>query len=154
MVEVTPKKTISELKKGALKTSHGKGRAPLPGVKTDAKLAADADPTDPTSPYFGNTHYDPKGFAANRELAERINKAVSELKTSDEDGGRFVLAWRLYPNADHPTWNEKDVHYCGCGCGCYAPGRQDPKPKSKGNAKASKAKSRGNSSGRARKGVR
>ncbi len=124
MVEVFPKKKIATLKRGARKTAHGKGLVPLPGVKTDAKAAAEANPNDPQSPYHGNTHYDPKGFESNRKLAERINAAVSEIKTSDDDGARFVLAWRMYPNADHPAWNQNDVHYCGCGCGCYAPGTQ------------------------------
>jgi len=146
MAEVFPKKKVAALKKGARKTANGKGLAPLPGVQTDAKLAANANPNDPKSPYFGNTHYDPKGFETNRKLAERINDAVSELKTSDEDGARFVLAWRMYPNADHPAWNQNDVHYCGCGCGCYAPGSQKPARKTRARAKSAKSAPKNRSS--------
>ena len=124
MVEVIPKLTPAKLKKGARKTSEGKGFAPLPGVRTDAKLAAKANSKNPRSPYYGNEHFDPKGYQKNRELAERIGAAMSELKQGDEDGSRFVLAWRMYPNKQHPSWHRKDVHFCGCGCGCYAPGSQ------------------------------
>jgi hypothetical protein len=147
MVEVYPKKKVANLKKSARNTADGKGLAPLPGVKTDAKAAAEANPKDPNSPYYGNSHFDPKGFESNRKLAERINAAVNDLKTSDEDGARFVLAWRMYPNADHPAWNQKDVHYCGCGCGCYAPGPQKPT----GKAKSTKTKAKSGSSKGARK---
>ncbi len=131
MVEIYPKLTPAKLKKGAKKTSEGKGLAPLPGVRTDAKLAATADPSDPNSPYYGSTHHDPSGHQANRELAQRIEQAVRDLKKSDENGSRFVLAWRLYPNSEHPSWNRKDVHFCGCGCGCYTPGTKRPPRKVK-----------------------
>ena len=122
MVEIYPKLTPTKLKKSARKTSEGNGLAPLPGVRTDAKLAATADPKNPKSPYHGSKHHDPKGYRKNRQLAERIGKAMSELKSSDEHGPRFVLAWRMYPNGEHPSWHRKDVHFCGCGCGCFAPG--------------------------------
>ena len=122
MVEVNPKLTPAQLRKGARKTSEGEGIAPLPGVKTDAKQAAEADPADPLSPYYGSTSHDPDGYQRNRELSERISQAVEQLKESDEHGPRFLLAWRLYPNKDHPAWQQKDVHFCGCGCGCSAPG--------------------------------
>src|SRR5215470_6673889 len=122
MVEIYPKLTAAKLKKGARKTSEGKGLAPLPGVMTDAKLAATADPTNPGSPYYGSTHHDPGGYRNNRELAKRIGEAVSDLKKGDEHGSRFVLAWRLYPNEEHPSWQRTDVHFCGCGCGCFARG--------------------------------
>jgi hypothetical protein len=42
---------------------------------------------------------------------------VRSKKVSDKHGAHFVLGWRLYPNKDHPRWNQ-DVHSCGCGCGC------------------------------------
>src|SRR5262249_61140612 len=113
MTEIFPKLTAAKLARGARKTSEGKGLAPLPGVRTDAKQAATADPTNPRSPYYGSTHHDPQGYARNRELADRISKAVDELKDSDEHGSRFVLAWRLYPNNDHPSLHTQDVHPCG-----------------------------------------
>ena len=128
MTEIFPKLTAAKLARGARKTSEGKGLAPLPGVRTDAKQAATADPANPRSPYYGSTHHDPQGYAKNRELADRISKAVHELKESDEHGSRFVLAWRLYPNNDHPSWHRQDVHQCGCGCGCAsAPAPEKPK---------------------------
>jgi hypothetical protein len=103
MPEIYPKMTRSKLKSGARKTSLGKGRAPLPGVKTDAK---DVKATDKC------------GYQANRELAEMIKKAVRAKKKGDKRGQHFVLGWRLYPNKDHPRWGAEDVHSCGCGCGC------------------------------------
>jgi len=55
MPEIYPKMTRAKLKQGARKTSQGKGRAPLPGVKTDAKHVNASDK---------------RGYQANRELAE------------------------------------------------------------------------------------
>jgi hypothetical protein len=103
MPEIYPKMTRAKLKKGARTTSQGKGRAPLPGVKTDAKNVRATDKC---------------GYQTNRDLAELIGKAVKAKKGSDKDGAHFVLGWRLYPNKDHPRWKSKDVHSCGCGCGC------------------------------------
>jgi hypothetical protein len=120
MVEVRPKLSPRKLRSGARKTSDGKGAVPLPGIKTDAKQAVTADPTDPASPFYGATNCDPTGYKKNRVLAARISKAVADLKASDENGPRFVLAWRMYPNNDHPCWHQEGVHYCGCGCGCFS----------------------------------
>jgi hypothetical protein len=125
-MDVNPKLTLARLERDARKTSEGKGIAPLPGVKTDAKQAATADTTDPNSPFYGATHCDPKGYWKNRELAERISAAVKDLKISDEHG---------------PRWDPKEVHICGCGCGCFAKGT----PKGAGTPtykRARKAKSR------------
>jgi hypothetical protein len=105
MPEIYPKMTRAKLKKGARKTSQGKGRAPLPGVKTDAKHAQATDKC---------------GYQANREMAEMIREAMRAKKNSDKHGTHFVLGWRLYPNEDHPRWKSKDVHACGCGCACSA----------------------------------
>jgi len=103
MPEIYPKMTRAKLQNGARKTSQGRGRAALPGVKTDAKHVQATDKC---------------GYKANRELAELIGKAVRGKKLGDKNGPYFVLGWRLYPNKDHPRWNNKDVHSCGCGCGC------------------------------------
>ena len=143
MVDVNPKLTAAQLRKSARKTSEGKGFAPLPGVRTDAKAAATADPNDPNSPYHGSTHHDPDGYRKNRKLADRINRAVKNLKASDENGPRFVLAWRLYPNKDHPVWQQQDVHFCGCGCGCSAPGHAEPTDKNRRTRAARAAKRSG-----------
>jgi hypothetical protein len=105
MPEINPKLTRSRLKRSAGKTSSGKGRIPLPGVRTDAKHVQATDKC---------------GYKANRELAKMIGKAVEAKKKSDKNGAHFVLGWRLYPNKDHPRWKSKEVHSCGCGCGCSA----------------------------------
>lgn len=105
MPEIYPKVTRSKLKAGARKTSDGKGKPPLPGVKTDVKHVRATDKC---------------GYQANRALAALIRKAVRLKKNSDKHGAHFVLGWRLYPNKDHPRWKVKDDHACGCGCGCSA----------------------------------
>jgi hypothetical protein len=105
MPEIYPKITPTKLKQSARKTSEGRGRAPLPGVKTDAM---NVNATDKC------------GHEANRELARLIENAMRRVKKSDKSGQHFVLGWRLYPNKNHPRWNTKDVHSCGCGCGCSA----------------------------------
>jgi hypothetical protein len=105
MPEINPKMTRSKLKRSARKTSAGKGKASLPGVKTDAKHVQATDKC---------------GYRANRELAQMIKSAVRAKKNSDKQGKHFVLGWRLYPNEEHPRWKGKDDHACGCGCGCSA----------------------------------
>jgi hypothetical protein len=103
MPEIYPKVSRSKLKKGARRTSEGKGRVALPGVKTDAKHVRATDKC---------------GYQANRELAEMIKQAVRAKKKADKLGEHFVLGWRLYPNKSHPRWSGKNDHACGCGCGC------------------------------------
>jgi hypothetical protein len=106
MPAIYPRVTRAKLKRGARKTAQGKGRVPLPGVKTDVMHVNATDKF---------------GFKANRQLAAMIRKAVKAKKTSDKHGDYFVLGWRLYPNKDHPRWKAgKDDHGCGCGCGCSA----------------------------------
>jgi hypothetical protein len=103
MPEIYPKMTRAKLRNSARKTSAGKGRPLLPGVKTDAKHVQATDKC---------------GHRSNRELAELIRAAVRAKKNSDKSGAHFVLGWRLYPNKAHPRWKSKDEHACGCGCGC------------------------------------
>jgi hypothetical protein len=105
MPEIYPKMTRAKLRKSARKTSRGRGRASLPGVKTDAMHVNATDKC---------------GYQANRELAKLISAAVRAKKKADKHGARFVLGWRLYPNENHPAWKSKDVHSCGCGCGCHS----------------------------------
>jgi hypothetical protein len=106
MPEIYPKITRAKLKRSARKTTTGKGRVALPGVKTDVTHVRATDQC---------------GNKANRELAALISKAVRAKKKSDKHGEHFVLGWRLYPNKDHPRWKAgKDDHGCGCGCGCSA----------------------------------
>ena len=103
MPEIYPKVTRAKLKRDARRTSDGKGRVSLPGVQTDAKHIDASDKS---------------GYAANRELAALIEKAMRTMKKHDKNGPQFLLGWRLYPNRNHPRWKDKDVHSCGCGCGC------------------------------------
>jgi hypothetical protein len=84
----------------------------LPGVTSDAKVISRDRP--PTSGPYNDP--DAGGFAKNRELAQRIKQALRDLKPQ-EGGGHFIVAWRLYPNADHPRF-QGPAHACGCGCGC------------------------------------
>jgi hypothetical protein len=105
MPEIRPKMSRKKLQKGARRTAQGKGRTPLPGVKTDS---------------LHPRAVDKNAYAANRDLATLIRRAVRARKKTDKHGARFVLGWRLYPNEDHPSWKSKDVHACGCGCGCHA----------------------------------
>jgi hypothetical protein len=50
----------------------------------------------------------------NRDLSKKIIAAFKEGKPS----GRFVLQWRMFPNAAHPDANKPDGCGCGCSCGC------------------------------------
>jgi hypothetical protein len=114
-----PKLSQADLKeRRGMKVEDGRVyHAELPGVFTDAEAASKANPNDPNSPYFGSQFFDPHGHAANRELAKKIEEAFRSLKKVDKDGPHFVLAWRMYPNKDHPRWQREDPHMCGCGCG-------------------------------------
>jgi hypothetical protein len=55
----------------------------------------------------------------NSSLKAAINKAFKENKIDkahNNDGGpRFVLAWRMYPNANNTHAQSSS---CGCGCSC------------------------------------
>jgi hypothetical protein len=102
MCKVQPSLTTSHLQMSAEQTTRGEGIvAGLPGVEADAHSMDD------------------EAHKANRELASRISAALAAVKPNDKDGHRFVLGWRLYPNRDHPFWQDAGgVHNCGCGCGC------------------------------------
>ena len=59
----------------------------------------------------------------NRELNERLQAVFREIKkerdTDDpETGPRFVLQWRIFPNASNPKINDPGQCGCGCSCGC------------------------------------
>jgi hypothetical protein len=73
-------------------------------------------------------HFDTKGYGANRELGRRIQEAFTELKA----GKGFVMAWRIYPDKEHPRWQIADGCGCGCGCNHYEeppPATKSAKPK-------------------------
>ena len=102
MGKIGPGRTFSELQKSAQRTRGGKGRPQLPGVKTDAMQMR------------------PEDYKVNRELGKRISEAMLALKGSSGGKPRFVIGWRLYPNADHKEyWADKMLdHVCSCACGC------------------------------------
>jgi hypothetical protein len=60
------------------------------------------------------------GYAENRELTEKILEAFKAIKKRDSEdpdtGPRFVLQWRIFPNALNT--NSADPNQCGCGCSC------------------------------------
>jgi len=105
MALIKPRMSWKNLQKGARETAKGMRHSPLPGVKTS-----------PTNEKTAKEHR--KDRQANGELAEKISAAVREVKKSDKNGPRYVVAWRMYPNADHPHW-KAHTHACGCGCGCF-----------------------------------
>jgi hypothetical protein len=116
-----PKLSIEELRQHGVVFGGHDGReyrSELPGAWSNSKVAA----TDVEkvchecreSPYF-----DVDGYGINRELARRISEAFQELKGANG----FVLAWRLYPEKDHPRWKVADG--CGCGCGGFGVPEQD-----------------------------
>ena len=104
MPEIAPKKTQAEL--SALNGQDlGDGThlsEALPGVLSDSKLV------DPNG-----------GHKENRELHHKIRQVVKDTKKTNnpKQEAQFLIAWRLYPNKDHPRW-QGTSHSCGCGCGC------------------------------------
>jgi hypothetical protein len=139
-MKVGPKLKVKQLtRKQGLELRDGRERhGALPAVISDAKAAATSDP-------IAFPHCDRTGYAKNRELAERISDAVEELKVTDEHGPHFILAWRLYPNQEHPRWQNEDPHFCGCSCGNVAPlpGRKKKKKKKTSKKKAPSRKTTG-----------
>lgn len=71
-------------------------------------------------PGLRNENADKQGFDENRELTRRIVAAFQEIKKRDgtdpETGPRFVVQWRIFPNASNPI--SRDPNQCGCGCSC------------------------------------
>jgi hypothetical protein len=99
---IGPRLAAKELKDKASSTAKGDGlKHALPGVAADAHSM------------------DKKAHAANRDLAKRIQQVFAELKPSDNKIPRFVLGFRMYPNAESKYWDQASQgHVCGCGCGC------------------------------------
>jgi len=127
---VEPKVSVAQLKEG-MRIAATDGREThqaLPAVTTDSLKGSKADANDPKSEYYGAKTLDRDGYRTNRELGNKINEAFKQLKKTDQHGPQFVLAWRLYPNKDHPRWNWDKAHSCGCGCGGMAP-QDDPAKK-------------------------
>jgi hypothetical protein len=115
MPKIGPVQSVDHLEDSARLTYEGtsgpRSEDPLglPGVTTDA------------------LEVDHKAYETNGELAERIKTAMGALKETDNGVPRFVLGWRMYPNAANPYWEGK-THSCGCGCGCSSHHKKRPKP--------------------------
>jgi hypothetical protein len=95
----------------------------LEGSWGNAEWAQGQDPSDPNSPVYGNPYFDRDGFKQNEELKVAIAEVFAKTKKidlTDPNGSPWLLAWRMYPNKDHPRWQAEDC--CGCNCGCAAPG--------------------------------
>jgi hypothetical protein len=102
MGEIGPYLSPKELCDSANSTMNGDGlKHPLPGV------AADAWKMDRTA------------YETNRELARKIRVLVQDAKNKGLDKPRFILAWRMYANAEDEYWRQAaGQHQCGCTCGC------------------------------------
>ena len=103
---IGPRLTAKELKGTAAQTMKGDGlKVALPGVAADAYSM------------------DKEAYKVNRDLAKQIQQLVAKLKPSDKKVPRFVLGFRMYPNAQSKYWDQavRD-HVCGCGCGCSSSG--------------------------------
>jgi hypothetical protein len=66
----------------------------------------------------------PEGHKQNLALKQAISDAFIRIKNIDRNdpyGSPWFLAWRMYPNAEHPMWKNDDGPECGCNCGCFVP---------------------------------
>jgi hypothetical protein len=144
-ISVGPKKTIGELK--AL-TERIQPEPRLPGQPPqefdgqtnerrwayhhhlepswdNARWAANHDHTQPDSPYYRDPYFDRDGYRQNEELKKAITEVFikhKKIDVTDPAGPQWLLAWRMYPNKDHPRWGKEGFEGCGCNCGCYCPG--------------------------------
>ncbi len=87
------------------------------------KPRGDQDPGEHAEiPGLDYENADPKGFAENRELTRQIVAAFQAIKKRDsadpETGPRFVIQWRIFPNASNPISADPNQCSCGCSCGC------------------------------------
>jgi hypothetical protein len=71
--------------------------------------------TPPAGGYVG-------GYEENRLLNQKLLAAFREVKKRDGDdpetGPRFLLQWRIFPNAANPVSSDPNQCGCGCSCGC------------------------------------
>jgi hypothetical protein len=97
------------------------------GRKYHGELPATWDNAEFVSNNLGNIEPAPgfpDGHAQNVALKQAISKAFVEIKKinlEDPNGPLWLLAWRMYPNADHPMWKMEGGPACGCNCGCFCP---------------------------------
>jgi hypothetical protein len=133
---IGPKKTLQELKDGSHSNKPEPGQPPQPadgrmkyhyhldGTWDNAKWAEGHDNTKPDSPYFGDKYFDRDGHQQNVELRKAISEVflrIKKIDPADPNGSPWLLAWRMYPNKEHPRWGKEGFEGCGCNCGCYAP---------------------------------
>jgi hypothetical protein len=131
---IGPRKTLTELRATVEQSQPEAGQPQqaadnpfkyayhLEGTWANAEWAQNQDPSDPNSPVYGNPYFDPDGKRQNDELKKAINEVFikhKKIDATDPDGPQWLLAWRMYPNKDHPRWKTEDC--CGCCCGCCAP---------------------------------
>jgi hypothetical protein len=143
-ISVGPKKTLAELEAATARLSPEPGVAGQPPQEYDEKLklnhwkyhrhldpswdnaawAEQHDNTAPDSPYHGDPYFDRTGNKQNDLLKQAIVDAFIKYKKidlTDPNGPQWLLAWRMYPNEEHPRWANSGFEGCGCNCGCYAP---------------------------------
>ena len=95
-----------------------KYHASLPATWDNAEFVADNPGNIDPKPGF------PDGHEQNVALKKAIAKVFLDIKKinpDDPDGSPWLLAWRMYPNADHPKWKDAGGEMCGCNCGCFIP---------------------------------
>jgi hypothetical protein len=64
---------------------------------------------------------DAKGYAENRQLTQEIVAAFRRIKDPNAKAladRRFVIQWRMFPNANNPDISKGLPEQCGCGCSC------------------------------------
>ncbi len=115
-MKADPKRTKDQLKKLLPKRlGGGQDDVPLaggPGQMGQFHAAIDR--------LISDTDARPGADAENRNLNTAIDAALSNCKPVDnadpDKGPRFVLIWRMYPNANNDV--VKNSSNCGCGCSC------------------------------------
>jgi hypothetical protein len=118
-MKARPKTTAAELKK-LLPRRLGGEQLDTPGLEHHAQLVAlDADPLARVSP--------PDADGENRTIAAAMRDVIKgnptigwKGKPIDSNdpvtGPRFVMTWRMYPNALNA--HVQTSGQCGCGCSC------------------------------------
>jgi hypothetical protein len=117
MMKAVPKKTKADLQSLLPKRlGGGQGDVPLPGGspgemgQSHAAIPSLISDTDEKSGSDGQ----------NRTLNTQFRATMNQFKPPDnpdpDKGPRFVLIWRMYPNANNDVI--KNSSNCGCGCSC------------------------------------
>jgi hypothetical protein len=106
-MKTTPKVTLAEVKSWC----------PVPRGNQTPGHHANVPPLD------NENAPSPGGYDDNRTLTQKIVTAFLNTKPVDpvvsgipDSGPRFVIQWRIFPNASNPI--AADPNQCGCGCSC------------------------------------